>query len=73
MFQYNKLLSYCQVPSWICCNLEGNGKDSSNDDFISSSAEMDVYEGPMLENDGNVSFSGKACEVSLIFSALNPF
>ncbi|KAF5752336.1 hypothetical protein HS088_TW01G00244 [Tripterygium wilfordii] len=42
--QYNKLLTCCQIPSWICCNLDGNGKDSSNDDFISSSVEMDVYE-----------------------------
>lgn len=42
--QFNKLLSCCQIPSWICCNLEGNGKDISNDEFISASAEMDVLE-----------------------------
>ncbi|KAL3507818.1 hypothetical protein ACH5RR_033200 [Cinchona calisaya] len=42
-FQYNKLLSCYQIPSWICCNLAGNGKDMSNDEFISS-AEMDVVE-----------------------------
>lgn len=42
--QYNKLLSCCQIPSWICCNLEGNGNDLSNDEFISSAAEMDGVE-----------------------------
>lgn len=66
--KYNKLLSYCQVPSWICCNLEGNGKDSSNDDFISSSVEMDVYETTMQENDRNVSYNGESLEFPLIFS-----
>ncbi|KAK9137477.1 hypothetical protein Sjap_008071 [Stephania japonica] len=40
--QYNKLLHCCQIPSWICCNLEGNGKDTSNDEFISSSLDLDV-------------------------------
>lgn len=25
--QYNKLLSCCPIPSWICCNLEGNGEE----------------------------------------------
>ncbi|KAJ0981615.1 hypothetical protein J5N97_009870 [Dioscorea zingiberensis] len=24
--QYNKLLSCCSIPSWICCNFEGNGE-----------------------------------------------
>ncbi|EEF45224.1 ATP binding protein, putative [Ricinus communis] len=42
--QHNKLLSCCHIPAWICCNLEGNGLDLSNDDSISSSVEMDVYE-----------------------------
>lgn len=55
--QYNKLLSCCEIPSWICCNLEGNGRDASNDDFISSSVEMDVYETAM-ENDGSLSCNG---------------
>ncbi|XP_062169022.1 uncharacterized protein LOC133875048 [Alnus glutinosa] len=55
--QYNKLLSCCQIPSWICCNLEGNGTDAFNDDFISSSVEMDVYE-TAIENDGSLSCNG---------------
>ncbi|KAK9140056.1 hypothetical protein Scep_009737 [Stephania cephalantha] len=40
--QYNKLLHCCQIPSWICCNFEGNGKDTSNDEFISSSLDLNV-------------------------------
>ncbi|CAK9171189.1 unnamed protein product [Ilex paraguariensis] len=47
--QFNNLRSCCQVPSWISCDLEGNGKDTSNDEFISSSVEMDVYEGAIQE------------------------
>ncbi|XP_073137023.1 uncharacterized protein [Henckelia pumila] len=42
--QHNQLFD-CQIPSWICCNLEGNGKDLSTDE----SAEMDVYEGVIQE------------------------
>ncbi|XP_042489073.1 uncharacterized protein LOC122069186 [Macadamia integrifolia] len=42
--QFNKLLDCCQIPSWICCNLEGNGKDTSNDEFISSSVEVDLLD-----------------------------
>ncbi|KAF2290171.1 hypothetical protein GH714_003837 [Hevea brasiliensis] len=53
--RYNKLLSCCQIPAWICVNLEGNGKDLSNDDFISSSVEMDVYE-TFIQSD-NIKFS----------------
>ncbi|KAF6161821.1 hypothetical protein GIB67_008582 [Kingdonia uniflora] len=34
--QSNRLRSCCQIPPWVCCNLEGNGKDTSNDEFISS-------------------------------------
>ncbi|PIA64690.1 hypothetical protein AQUCO_00100266v1 [Aquilegia coerulea] len=41
--RYNKLLNCCQIPSWICCNLEGNGKDM-NDEYISSSTDVDVEE-----------------------------
>ncbi|KAJ9182180.1 hypothetical protein P3X46_006203 [Hevea brasiliensis] len=53
--QYNKPLSCCQIPAWICGNLEGNGKDLSNDDSISSSVEMDVYE-TFIQSD-NIKFS----------------
>ncbi|KAL6581692.1 hypothetical protein OROMI_005706 [Orobanche minor] len=38
-------LSGCRIPSWICCNLEGNNRNLSNDE----SAEMDVYEGVVQE------------------------
>ncbi|KAK1270768.1 Phosphoenolpyruvate carboxylase kinase 1 [Acorus gramineus] len=34
--QYNKLLNCCQVPSWICCNLEGNVKDTIMDDTMAA-------------------------------------
>ncbi|KAL6194906.1 hypothetical protein ACLB2K_035981 [Fragaria x ananassa] len=51
--QHNKLPVYCQIPSWICCSLEGNGKDLSNDDFSSTSVEMDVYETAIQKNDEN--------------------
>uniref|UniRef100_A0A2P2K8G6 LRR-RLK n=1 Tax=Rhizophora mucronata TaxID=61149 RepID=A0A2P2K8G6_RHIMU len=56
--QYNKLLSCCQIPPWICFSLEGNAKDFSNGDFISSSVEMDVYETPIQEDDGKFSCTG---------------
>ncbi|KAJ8543449.1 hypothetical protein K7X08_005972 [Anisodus acutangulus] len=39
--QHNKLLRCCSIPSWVCCNLEGNFID----DFTSSSSEMDVVDG----------------------------
>ncbi|KAG5219300.1 leucine-rich repeat protein kinase family protein [Salix suchowensis] len=64
--QYNKLLSCCQIPSWICCNLEGNGKDLSNDEFISSSVEMDVYETSFQEDDRNLSCNGSNHSMSSI-------
>lgn len=56
--QHNKLLSYCQVPSWISCNLEGNGKDTSNDEFFSSAVEMDVFEDSLQEIDDKISPNG---------------
>ncbi|KAK4425620.1 Serine/threonine-protein kinase PAK 6 [Sesamum alatum] len=42
--QHNQIRGI-QIPSWICCNLEGNSRNLSNDE----SAEMDVYEGVTLE------------------------
>ncbi|TYJ14657.1 hypothetical protein E1A91_A10G131400v1 [Gossypium mustelinum] len=56
--QYNKLVSCFQTPSWICCNLEGNGRAVSSDEFTSSSVEMDVYETTGQDNDGSVSYNG---------------
>ena len=38
MLKHNQL-GDCRVPSWICCNLEGNNGD------LDEPAEMDVYEG----------------------------
>ncbi|XAR57290.1 hypothetical protein NMG60_11025370 [Bertholletia excelsa] len=55
--QNNKFIS-CQVPSWIRCNFEGNGKDASNDEFISSAVEMDVIEGGVQEIDNSASLTG---------------
>lgn len=56
--QYNKLLTYCRIPPWICCNLEGNGRNTSSDDFLSSSVEMDVYDNDIQQYDGGVSRKG---------------
>ncbi|KAI4345697.1 hypothetical protein L6164_012797 [Bauhinia variegata] len=52
--QYNKLLSIFEIPSWICCNLEGNGRGTSADDSSNLSVEMDVYETSLPENDGTL-------------------
>lgn len=62
MVQHNKLPIYCQIPSWICCNLEGNGRDISNDDFSSTSVEMDVYETVIQKNDENRFHTGMAAD-----------
>ncbi|XVF66601.1 hypothetical protein PTKIN_Ptkin10aG0050600 [Pterospermum kingtungense] len=56
--QYNKLTSCSQIPAWVHCNLEGNDKGASIDDFSSSSVEMDVYETSAQDNDGSVSYNG---------------
>ncbi|XP_021290154.1 LOW QUALITY PROTEIN: uncharacterized protein LOC110421035 [Herrania umbratica] len=56
--QYNKLISCSQIPSWVHCNLEGNGKGTSSDGFTSSLVEMDVYETAAQDNDGSVSYNG---------------
>ncbi|CAN0887129.1 Serine/threonine-protein kinase STY13 [Linum grandiflorum] len=58
--QCNKLFYCCEIPSWICCNLEGNIKDSSKDDFASSSVEMDVYETFIPGDENNVTSSRHA-------------
>ncbi|GMH29243.1 hypothetical protein Nepgr_031086 [Nepenthes gracilis] len=58
--QYNKLLSCCEIPAWICCNLEGNDRDTlSSVDFISSSVEMDVLEATM-QDDGSISHNASS-------------
>ncbi|XP_055813579.1 uncharacterized protein LOC129883054 [Solanum dulcamara] len=65
--QNNKLLRCCSIPSWVCCNLEGNFIDLSKDDFTSSSSEMDVLEGDEQEtseytqNGASITLSGHLC------------
>ncbi|XVF38298.1 hypothetical protein REPUB_Repub20aG0088700 [Reevesia pubescens] len=56
--QYNKLISCSEIPSWVHCDLEGNGKGASIDDCTSYSVEMDVYETAAEDNDGSVSYEG---------------
>lgn len=72
LFKFNKLPS-CQMPSWICCNLEGNSNEVPIDDYSSSSVEMDVYEASIL-HDGILPYKGKdltdflqCCEGFLFF------
>ncbi|XP_019094836.1 PREDICTED: uncharacterized protein LOC109124472 isoform X2 [Camelina sativa] len=48
--QYNKLSSYCCIPTWIQCNLEGNYEAMGDDTCSSSMVEMDVYETPYESN-----------------------
>ncbi|KAK6929904.1 Leucine-rich repeat [Dillenia turbinata] len=62
--QYNKLHSCCQIPSWIRCNLEGNGKDMSNDDSV----EMDVLEAAGGDTIGHISNNGALSTSSSILS-----
>lgn len=47
--QYNKIRDPCQIPTWMCCNMEGNDEDMIADEFISSSVEMDVLESTVPE------------------------
>lgn len=66
LFKYNKLLNIFQIPSWICCNMEGNDKGECSDDFSSSSVEMDVYESSLQENDGILSH-GEPSRLAFLF------
>lgn len=47
------------MPSWICCNLEGNAGDICIDDYSSSSVEMDVYESIIQGDDKSLSYNGE--------------
>lgn len=40
--------------------MEGNGKDTSNDELFSSAVEMDVFEDSVQEIDNNISPKGEA-------------
>ncbi|XP_030507202.2 uncharacterized protein LOC115722204 isoform X1 [Cannabis sativa] len=55
--QYNKFLAHCEIPSWICCNLEGIG-GKPIDNFVNSSVEMDLYDNASHEYDGSLSRKG---------------
>ncbi|POO02074.1 Serine/threonine protein kinase [Trema orientale] len=55
--QCNKLLAHCEIPSWICCNFEGSGREPV-DNFVSSSVEMDLYDNAIQEYDGSLSRKG---------------
>ncbi|XP_062108307.1 uncharacterized protein LOC133819151 [Humulus lupulus] len=55
--QYNKFLAHCEIPSWICSNLEGIGGESI-DNFINSSVEMDFYDNASHGYDGGLSRKG---------------
>ncbi|XP_057957170.1 uncharacterized protein LOC131150463 [Malania oleifera] len=59
--QYNKLFSCCQIPSWIFCNLEGNGKDLSSEEC---SVEMDVFESSIEDIDGSLSSNASSHALS---------
>ncbi|GLT61542.1 hypothetical protein SLA2020_342410 [Shorea laevis] len=51
--QYNKLQNCSDIPSWINCNLDGNANGMFNDDLISSSVEMDVFETAIQDDNGS--------------------
>ncbi|XP_024009183.1 uncharacterized protein LOC18994444 isoform X2 [Eutrema salsugineum] len=55
--QYNKLPSYCNIPTWIQCNLGGNYEEMGVD-TCSSMVEMDVYETPYEQNAISVPHKG---------------
>ncbi|KAL0548209.1 hypothetical protein IC582_012657 [Cucumis melo] len=57
--QYNKFLKSCQIPSWICYNFEGNLEDdTTNEEWISSTVEMDVYEATVQDNENSFPLKG---------------
>ncbi|KAK4792137.1 hypothetical protein SAY86_022572 [Trapa natans] len=71
--QFNRLL-YCQVPSSICCQLDGNDNKVPIEDCSSSSVEMDVYEsstklqGGILPHKGSCHSSASLLSVSSLSS-----
>lgn len=76
--QHNKLLRCCSIPSWVCCNLEGNFIDLSKDDFTSSFSEMDFLEGYEQETSENtqngapIILSGHLCGSSPSHRSFRP-
>ncbi|KAG9451766.1 hypothetical protein H6P81_004670 [Aristolochia fimbriata] len=56
--QYNKLVN-CQIPSWISCNLEGNGKDTEcSEEIMSSLIEVDAVDVTIPDADQSSSHEG---------------
>lgn len=65
LIKYNKLPAGCQVPLWICCNLEGNGQDASGQD-INSLAEEDAFNAAIHRVDVPRSSTGKRTGVGYV-------
>ncbi|XP_045819646.1 uncharacterized protein LOC123913087 [Trifolium pratense] len=64
--QYNKLPNIFQIPSWICCNMEGNDGDGCKDNCSSTSVEMDVYESNLQENEETFSHGTQNTSSSIL-------
>ncbi|XP_043695830.1 uncharacterized protein LOC122646344 isoform X2 [Telopea speciosissima] len=69
--QYNKLSDCCQIPPWIHCNLESNGEDTSSDEFISSSVEVDVLDASVQKDEDNPSNGSPNASSSTLSDALS--
>lgn len=65
--QYNKL-STCQIPSWICCNLEGNGEDAWRDGSDCSLVEVDVFDLAVRRIDPTCSYNGSCSSSTALLS-----
>lgn len=63
--KYNKLLSRCPIPSWICCNFEGNGEE-----FVKNhiAIEVDHGHGAALHRvHGSRSCNGSTARISVLY------
>lgn len=58
LFKYNKLPTGCQIPSWMCCNLDGNREDTLNND-VSDLVEDGVFDADIHRIDVSCSCNGK--------------
>lgn len=55
--QHNKLLCHCQIPPWICCNLEGTGV-ITNDEIPRPLVEIELYDVAASKVHGSRSCNG---------------
>ncbi|XP_077239811.1 leucine-rich repeat protein kinase family protein [Tasmannia lanceolata] len=62
--QHNKLLSFSQIPSWICCNMEGNG----NDEVSSCLVKLDAFDATVHKIDESHSCNGYSSSSSTLLS-----